>query len=185
MHKTRQDCGFTHNLLVTPIISLILLSLGRPSARRKGCRRRSAAMTDPILTARGSDWETPQGAVEIMPVAVRAAVDVCPSPAAMLAPRVVVWCTERGCRTCSRRPSEEGCRRHIARRPFRRVAEIARHSIASVAVSQVRQRIRGPAQLVHVWPAERRTASIVYRPSPTCSTHSRARNQDVPSITWR
>ena len=73
-------------------------------------------MTDPILTARGSDWETSQGAVEIMPVAVRAAVDVCPSPAAMLAPRVVVWCTERGCRARSRRPSEEGCRRQIAGR---------------------------------------------------------------------
>ena len=92
------------------------------------------AMTDPILTARGSDWETSQGAVEIMPVAVRAAVDVYSSPAAMLAPRVVVWCTERGCRTRSRRPSVEGCRRQIARRPFRYVAEIARGTSSAVSL---------------------------------------------------
>ena len=97
MHSILQNCGFTSILLVTPIISLIFPWLGRPSARRKGCRRRSLAMTDPILTARGSDWETPQGAVEIMPVVIISEEDVYPSYTATGRYGVEVWLKHSRC----------------------------------------------------------------------------------------
>ena len=97
MHSILQKCGFTSILLVTPIISLILLSLGRPSARRKGTRGATSAMTDPILTPCGSDWETPQGAVEIMSVVIISEEDVYPSYTATGRYGVEVWLKHSRC----------------------------------------------------------------------------------------
>ena len=48
MHKIHLNCSFAYILPVTPIISLILVSLGRPSAPRKGTRGAQLAMMDPI-----------------------------------------------------------------------------------------------------------------------------------------
>ena len=46
MHKIQHNCSFAYNLPVSPILSLILISLGRPSAPRKGTRGAQLAMID-------------------------------------------------------------------------------------------------------------------------------------------
>ena len=70
MHKIQQNCGFAYILLVSPIISLIFVSLGRPGAPRKGTRGAQGAMMDPSHMPSGSGPWALHGKVNTMSVVI-------------------------------------------------------------------------------------------------------------------